>query len=395
MTAARGISILGCTGSIGTNTLDIVSRHPGSYKVVCLASRSDWKGIVSQARLYKPAFVSLYDEEAAGKAREELLHSGIEVLSGIEGILEAATSAEAEIVVSSIVGAAGIMPTYAAVQAGKVVALANKEALVAAGQVIMAEARRTGSAILPVDSEHSAVFQALMGQERSAVRKVHLTASGGPFFGKNLDYLKQVTPEMALNHPRWEMGPKVTIDSATMMNKGLEVIEARWLFDLPAEDIEVIIHPQSIVHSIVEYTDGSMLAQMGATDMRIPIAFALSYPRRLDLGLEPLDLAAIRTLEFYSPDPEMFPCLGLAYEALRRENGIPAVMNAANEIAVEAFLEGKLPFKSIPDVVKLVMDDPPEFDPETLSGVLKGDKAAREKTRKAISHGATESTEKG
>ena len=394
MTAERGVSILGSTGSIGRNTLDIVSRHPGSFTVTSLASRSDWEGIVKQALEFKPAFVALFDEEAAEKARKPLVSMGIKVLSGIEGILEAATAQKADIVVSSIVGAAGIMPTYAAVQAGKVVALANKEALVAAGQVIMAEARRTGSAILPVDSEHSAVFQALMGQERSAVRKVHLTASGGPFFGKGPEVLDQVTPEMALNHPRWKMGPKVTIDSATMMNKGLEVIEARWLFDVPADDIEVLIHPQSIVHSIVEYTDGSMLAQMGITDMRIPIAFALSYPKRLDLGLEPLDLASVRTLEFHSPDLEMFPCLALAYEALRRENGIPAVMNAANEIAVESFLDGKLPFAAIPDVVKLVMDDPPDFDSETLSGILKGDQAARERARKAVSHRATEVAEK-
>ena len=384
MTAERGVSILGSTGSIGRNTLDIVSRHPGSFTVTCLASRSDWEGIVKQALEFKPAFVALFDEEAAEKAREPLLPRGIGVLSGIEGILEAATAQQADIVVSSIVGAAGIMPTYAAVQAGKVVALANKEALVAAGQVIMSEARRTGSAILPVDSEHSAVFQALMGQERSAVRKVHLTASGGPFFGKGPEVLGQVTPEMALKHPRWKMGPKVTIDSATMMNKGLEIIEARWLFDVPADDIEVLIHPQSIVHSIVEFMDGSMLAQMGVTDMRIPIAFALSYPSRLDLGLEPLDLASVRTLEFHSPDLEMFPCLGLAYEALRRENGIPAVMNAANEIAVESFLEGELPFAAIPEVVKLVMDDPPEFDHDTLSGILKGDQAARSRAREAV-----------
>ena len=384
MTAGRTVSILGSTGSIGKNTLDIVSRHPGKFSVACLASRSDWEGIVKQALEFKPSFVALFDGEAAQMAREALRPAGIEVLSGIEGLLEAAATEKADIVVSSIVGAAGIMPTHAAVQAGKVVALANKEALVAAGQVIMPEARRTGAVILPVDSEHSAVFQALMGQDRSAVRKIHLTASGGPFFGKGPEVLDQVTPEMALNHPQWKMGPKVTIDSATMMNKGLEVIEARWLFDVQADDIEVIIHPQSIVHSIVEYRDGSMLAQMGVTDMRIPIALALSYPERLDLGLEPLDLAALRTLEFHSPDLEMFPCLGLAYEALRRENGIPAVMNAANEVAVEAFLEGKLPFAAIPEVVKLVMDDPPEFDPDTLSGVLKGDKAARVRAKEAI-----------
>ncbi len=385
MSSDRRVSILGSTGSIGRNTLDIVSRHPNTFSVTALASRSDWEGIVEQALRHNPSFVALFDDEAALKARKALQPQGIDVLSGMDGILEAAASDKADIVVSSIVGAAGIMPTYAAVQAGKVVALANKEALVAAGQVIMAEAERTGAAIIPVDSEHSAVFQALMGQERSSVRRVLLTASGGPFFGKGPDFLDQVTPEMALDHPRWKMGPKVTIDSATMMNKGLEVIEARWIFDLPADRIEVLIHPQSIVHSIVEYQDGSMLAQMGVTDMRIPIAFALSYPRRLDLGFEPLDLASVRSLEFHTPDPEMFPCLGLAYEALRRENGTPVVMNAANEIAVEAFLEGDLPFTAIPGVVEAVMDEPLQFDPDTLSGILKGDQAARKRARKVVS----------
>ncbi|MDF1535942.1 MAG: 1-deoxy-D-xylulose-5-phosphate reductoisomerase [bacterium] len=386
MSGTRRISILGSTGSIGRNTLDIVSRHRDTFPVTALASRFDWKGIVEQALRFDPSFVALFDEGAADKAREALRPRGIAVLSGIDGVLEAAASEKADIVVSAIVGAAGIMPTFAAVQAGKVVALANKEALVAAGRVIMAEAERAGSTIIPVDSEHSAVFQALMGQERSSVRRVLLTASGGPFFGKSPGFLARVTPEMALDHPRWKMGPKVTIDSATMMNKGLEVIEARWIFDIPADRIEVLIHPQSVVHSIVEYRDGSMLAQMGVTDMRIPIAFALSYPRRLDLGLEPLDLAKIRSLEFHTPDPEMFPCLGLAYEALGRENGAPAVMNAANEIAVEAFLNGDLPFADIPGVVRAVMDDPPPFDPDTLSGILKGDQAARVKARESVSH---------
>jgi 1-deoxy-D-xylulose-5-phosphate reductoisomerase len=216
-----------------------------------------------------------------------------------------------------------------------------------------------------------------MGQDRSAVRKVILTASGGPFFGKDRDFLSGVTPEMALDHPRWKMGPKVTVDSATMMNKGLEIIEARWIFDLPAEGIEVLIHPQSIVHSMVEYLDGSVMAQMGVTDMRIPIAFALSYPDRLDLALDSLDLAAVGRLDFYKPDQEMFPCLALAYDALNRGNGIPAVMNAANEVAVESFLSGDLPFTGIPRVVRAVMDDPPGFDDSTLSGILKGDQLAR------------------
>jgi len=377
MPGAKGVSILGSTGSIGRSTLDILSRQPGLFKAVALASRSDWKTIADQAKLFKPSFIAVYDGESAYKARELLRGSGIEVLDGVDGILEAASARRADIVVSSIVGAAGVMPTYAAVQAGKTVALANKEALVTGGKLITEEARRTGARIIPVDSEHSAVFQALMGQDRRAVRKVILTASGGPFFGKDRDFLSRVTPQMALDHPRWKMGPKVTVDSATMMNKGLEIIEARWIFDLTIDGIEVLIHPQSIVHSMVEYLDGSVLAQMGIADMRIPIAFALSYPDRLDLALDPLDLAAVGRLDFFKPDREMFPCLSLAYDALDRGNGIPAVMNAANEIAVESFLSGDLPFTGIADVVRTVMEDPPDFNDQSLSGILRGDQLAR------------------
>lgn len=377
MSGVRRLSILGSTGSIGGNTLDIVSRHPGKFEVAALASHSDYRAITEQAKLFRPAFVAVFDPSSASKARDLLKGTGIEVLDGVEGILEAASTDKADVVVSSIVGAAGVMPTFAAVEAGKVVALANKEALVAAGRLITEEAKRTGASIIPVDSEHSAVFQALMGQERSAVRKVILTASGGPFFGKGPDALANVTPEMALDHPRWKMGPKVTVDSATMMNKGLEVIEARWIFDIPAERIEVLIHPQSIVHGLVEYVDGSVLAQMGAADMRVPISFALNYPDRLDLDLDPLNLAAVSRLDFHKPDPDMFPCLPLAYEALKRGSGMPAVLNAANEVAVESFLSGDLPFNGIAAVVSAVMDDPPEFDNQTLSGILRGDQLAR------------------
>jgi len=384
MSGTRRISILGSTGSIGRNTLDVILRQPGAFKLTALASRSNWEAIARQAKLFKPLFVAVYEEESASRARDLLKGSGIEVLNGAEGILEAASTDRADVVVSSIVGAAGVMPTYAAVQAGKIVALANKEALVAAGRLITEEALRTGARIIPVDSEHSAVFQVLMGQDRRAVRKVILTASGGPFFGKHRETLSAVTPEMALDHPRWKMGPKVTVDSATMMNKGLEIIEARWIFDVPAEGIEVLIHPQSIVHSMVEYLDGSVLAQMGVTDMRIPIAFALSYPDRIDLALDPLDLAAVGRLDFHKPDLDMFPCLALAYEALERGNGIPAVMNAANEIAVESFLSGDLPFTGIADVVRTVMDDPPDFDDQTLSGILRGNQLARTAARGVI-----------
>ena len=384
MPGTRRISILGSTGSIGRNTLDIVARQRGVYEVTALASRSDWKTITDQAKLFKPAFISIFEEEPASRARDLLKGTGIEVLNGVDGLLEAASTGKADVVVSAIVGAAGVMPTFAAVESGKIVALANKEALVAAGELITQEAQRTGARIIPVDSEHSAVFQALMGQDRSAVRKVVLTASGGPFFGKQKETLSEVTPEMALDHPRWKMGPKVTVDSATMMNKGLEIIEAKWIFEIPAEKIDVLIHPQSIVHGMVEYLDGSVMAQMGITDMRVPIAFALSYPQRLDLALDPLDLAAVGRLDFYEPDREMFPCLALAYEALEKGNGMPAVMNAANEIAVDSFLSGYLPFTGIASIVRAVMDDPPQFDDQALSGVLRGDQLARKAARAIV-----------
>ena len=384
MSAARRISVLGSTGSIEGSTLQLAAAHPALLEVVALASRSDWKTMVKQARLFKPDIVALYEEEAAKKAMESLRGTGIAVREGIDGLLEVATIDRSDTVVSAIVGAAGVMPTFAAVEAGKKVALANKEALVAAGRVITTEAKRSGSSIIPIDSEHSAIFQSLLGQDRSAVRRIILTASGGPFFGKGDDLLTRVTPQMALDHPKWKMGPKVTVDSATMMNKGLEVIEAHWIFNVPADRIEVLIHPQSVVHSMVEFTDGSTLAQMGQADMRIPISFALSFPKRVDLGLEPLDFAAVGNLEFFYPESDMFPCLDLAFEALRRNNGVPAVMNAANEIAVEAFLDNRLAFTAIPVIVREVMNTPLDFDYGTLSGILRGDQMAREAARALI-----------
>jgi 1-deoxy-D-xylulose-5-phosphate reductoisomerase len=378
MSTVKRISLIGSTGSIGQNTLDIVQRRPHDLKIVALSSRSDHQRIVSQANKFQPTVVALFDESAAERARERLGGTGIKVLSGIEGILEAATLKEADIVVSSVVGAAGILPTFAAVEAGKVIALANKEALVAAGAVISNEAQRTGARLIPVDSEHSAVFQVLLGQDLKGIKKLVLTASGGPFFGKSSGIPDDVTPEMALNHPRWKMGPKVTVDSATMMNKGLEVIEAHWLFGLGHGSIEVLIHPQSIVHSMVEFVDGSTLAQMGIADMRLPISFALAYPERMPLPFNSLDLAAEQKLEFFNPDEDLFPSLGLAYDALRRGAGVPAAMNAANEVAVEAFLGGGLPFKKIPYVVEKVMDQTPDIEETNLAQILNCDKWARE-----------------
>ncbi len=374
----KRISILGSTGSIGRNTLDIVGRRPEELEVVALASRSDSQRIQEQARRFRPRLVVLFEEKAAAEAGEALRGTGIEILSGTEGVMEAASMEDADIVVSSMVGAAGIMPTLAAVKAGKVVALANKEALVSAGAVITAEADRTGARILPIDSEHSAVFQVLMGQDQKGLKKLILTASGGPFFGKGPAILDSVTPAMALDHPRWKMGPKVTVDSATMMNKGLEVIEAHWLFGLPGDLIEVLIHPQSVVHSMVEFVDGSMLAQMGVTDMRLPIAFALGYPDRMALPFDSLDLAKTGKLEFFRPDLDVFKCLRLAYEALEKGGGAAATMNAANEEAVDAFLKGALPFKDISSVVESVMAKASPVDETDLIQVLKCDRWARE-----------------
>lgn len=380
----RRLSLIGSTGSIGRNTLDVVGRRPQDFKVVALASHSDFEGIIEQARRFHPFIVSLFDEESAARAKEKLVGTGITVLSGLDGILEAATLREADIVVSSAVGAAGIMPTFAAVGAGKVVALANKEALVAAGAAITREAERNGARLLPMDSEHSAIFQSLLGQDRKGVRRLILTASGGPFFGRTPEFLDGVTPEMALNHPRWKMGPKVTVDSATMMNKGLEVIEASWLFGLDGESIDTLIHPQSVVHSMVEFVDGSTIAQMGITDMRLPIAFALSYPDRMSLPFESLDLAAVKKLEFFSPDMERFPCLKLAYNALKSGGGVPAAMNAANEVAVKSFLDRKLPFRKIHAVVRDVMDQTPDVDELKLNEILNCDRWARKAARSII-----------
>jgi len=335
------------------------------------------RGSSARRKEFNPSLVALFDEEGAEKAEKALSGSGIKVLSGPEGIVEAAALDGVDTVVSAIVGAAGLVPTYSAVAAGKVVALANKESLVAAGSLITAEAKRTGARLLPVDSEHSAIFQTIMGQDRNGLRRIILTASGGPFYGKGYDMLEKVTPAMALEHPRWEMGPKVTVDSATMMNKGLEIIEAHWLFGVPAENIDVVVHPQSVVHSLVEYVDGSMLAQMGVADMRLPIAFALGYPERVPLTLDPLDLTRVGKLEFFEPDMKFFPCLKLAYEVLERGGTIPAVMNAANEVAVEAFLDGRLSFRGICQTVSHTVKNAPDGDDSTLAKILEADGWAR------------------
>jgi len=350
----RRVSILGSTGSIGESALDVVRTSGGRLGVAALAAGFNWRRLAAQAREFRPLLVSAADGDAARELGRELAGSGIRVAAGSEGLEAAATLAESDIVLSAIVGAAGILPTLAAARCGKTIALANKESLVAAGGLITAAVRAAGGVLLPVDSEHNALFQLLAGRDASEVSRLVLTASGGPFF-RRLASLDDVTPEDALRHPSWSMGAKVTIDSATLMNKGLEVIEAHWLFGVPLERIAVVIHPQSIVHGAIEMNDGALLAHLSPPDMRIPIAAALYHPQREALPWQRLDLATLGSLEFSPPDHGRFPLLGLAYAAFARGGTAPAILNAANEIAVQAFLERRLGFAAIPEIVAAVL----------------------------------------
>ena len=344
--APRRLTILGSTGSVGEQALAVAEAFPERYPIAALAAGRNIEKLAQQVQRFRPVLVSVADATLAAALRERLGGSRVEIAVGAAG-LEAVAQHPADLVVSALVGAVGLAPTLAAIRAGRDVALANKEVLVMAGALVMREARAHGVTLLPVDSEHSAIFQALAGQRREDVSRLILTASGGPFRTWDAARIARATVAEALRHPSWEMGPKITIDSATLMNKGLEVIEARWLFDMPPERVDVIVHPQSIVHSLVEFVDGSVLAQLGLPDMRVPIAVALAYPERLPLDLPRLDLAALARLEFEDPDRKRFPCLDLAYQALRSAEAAPAVLNAANEIAVAAFLAGRIAFPSI------------------------------------------------
>ncbi|MGE4343462.1 MAG: 1-deoxy-D-xylulose-5-phosphate reductoisomerase [Geoalkalibacter sp.] len=381
----KNLVILGSTGSIGVNALDIVADHPDKYRVVALTAGNNIDLLHEQIRSFRPEIVAVLSESQARDLRHRLGPQGPEVLSGVQGLVFCATHDAADMVVSAIVGAAGLVPTMAAIEACKDVALANKETLVCAGSLVMSRALEKEVRIFPVDSEHSAIFQSLEGHRRHDVRRLILTASGGPFRNRSLAELSHVTPGDALNHPNWEMGRKVTIDSATMMNKGLEVIEAHWLFDLPAERIDVHIHPQSIVHSMVEYIDGAVIAQMGVPDMRTPIAYALSYPERLPLKIPALDLCELGKLTFEKPDQQKFPCLKLAYDALREGGSAPAVLNAANEVAVEAFLKGEISFLNISRIITSVLELPREDGIEHIDDVLRVDRWARTRARRVIS----------
>jgi 1-deoxy-D-xylulose-5-phosphate reductoisomerase len=373
----RQVAILGSTGSIGLNALDVVRASGGRLAVVALAAGSNWRALAAQARELRPRLAVAADPAAARELRRELAGSGVEVAAGPEGLVRAAVHADAEMVLSAIVGAAGILPTWEAARAGKTIALANKESLVAAGAAITAAVRASGGTILPVDSEHSALYQLLRDRDPSEVRNIVLTASGGPFFRRE-GALDAVTPEDALRHPSWSMGAKVTIDSATLMNKGLEVIEAHWLFGVPLERIAVVVHPQSIVHGAVELCDGALLAHLSPPDMRIPIAAALHHPQREELPWKRLDLAALGRLEFHEPDYGRFPALRLAYDAFARGGTAPAALNAANEVAVEAFLGRRLAFTDIPALVAAVLERHPGGPARPgIAAVLAADAAAR------------------
>ena len=366
----KKIAILGSTGSIGTQTLDIVDQNPEDLQVVALAAGSNITLLEQQARKYKPVFVAVWDEVRANELKQKLADTQITVASGMDGLLAVATIPESEILVTAIVGMLGIRPTIAAIEAGKDIALANKETMVTAGHIIMPLAKKCGVSILPVDSEHSAIFQSLNGERQNKIKKILLTASGGPFRGKTYEALEKVTLEDALKHPNWSMGRKITIDSATMVNKGLEVMEAKWLFDVKPSQIEVVVHPQSILHSAVMFEDGAVIGQMGTPDMRLPILYALFYPERRMLYAEELDLFAIGNLTFERPDRETFYGLSLAYDALDAGGNVPTVYNAANERAVAKFLDGKISFVQIPEIIASSMEEVYYKENPTLEEIL-------------------------
>ncbi len=379
----KKLSILGSTGSIGRSTLDVVRKHPDKFKVVALAAGRNTELLSKQIEEFKPKAVSILSEDDR-KGLMNSLPSGVECLCGDEGASFIAAFEEADLLVSAFSGSAGLKPTLSAIRAKKDVAIANKEVLVMAGKVFMDEAIRAGVSILPVDSEHSAIFQSIEGNRHKDIQRLILTASGGPFFSASIERLRDVMPHEALAHPNWNMGKKVTIDSATLMNKGLEVIEASWLFDMPYEKIAVYIHPQSAVHSMVEYIDGSVIAQLGTADMKVPIAYALSYPERIDSGALPLDLIKLKSLEFFEPDRNMFPCLELAYDALKEGGTMPAIINAADEIAVEAFLKKEIAFLDIAIIIDKVMRRHKVCSMPEIEEILEADRWARDQALEMI-----------
>ena len=374
----KSLSILGSTGSIGKGTLDIVARYPERYRIAGLSAQKNTDRLMSQVERFQPRVVSLIEEAAAMKLRNQCRHLSVEVLWGPEGQREVATLPEVDLVVSAIVGSAGLDPTLAAIRAGKNIALANKETLVMAGQVVCQEAKERGVSIIPVDSEHNAVFQVLDGRTDTPLRRIILTASGGPLIDLSPEELMKITPAQALRHPTWQMGAKITIDSATLMNKGLEVIEAHHLFNLKPDEIDVLVHRQSIVHSMVEFVDGSIMAQLGNPDMRAPLSFALNYPERLPLDLPRMDFEKVSPLTFEQPNRELFPCLSYAYETLSEGGTLPAVLNAANEEAVWAFLREEILFTDIAKIIRGTLDSHQSVSHPTLGDIQLADRWARE-----------------
>lgn len=380
----KNIVILGSTGSIGRNTLEVVKQFKEQYRVIGLAAGRNLPLLKEQVITFRPELVSV--KKGLAERFQKMLPPEVmvEVVSGAGGLKRVATLPHAEMVVSALVGGVGLLPTLAAIRAGKDIALANKECLIMAGEMMMSEAKSRGVKILPIDSEHSAVFQCLIGHRKIELKRIILTASGGPFLNYPKERMAEITPEMALAHPNWQMGKKVTIDSATLMNKGLEVIEAHFLFNVSIEKIEVYIHPQSIVHAFVEYIDGSLIAQLSYPDMKVPIAYALSYPERFRVSVPCLNLLEIKKLSFALPDRERFPALNLAYQALREGGGFPIVLSAANEVAVEAFLGGGLKFTQISEIIERVMNKYTKKTLETLEVILDIDRWAREKAQELI-----------
>jgi 1-deoxy-D-xylulose-5-phosphate reductoisomerase len=386
------ICVLGSTGSIGVSTLDVIARHPGRYQIFALTAHSQVRKLAEQCDQFKPEVAVVGSASAAAELqillREKKLNT--EITFGPEALCEVARSSRCDTVMAAIVGAAGLPASMAAAKAGKKVLLANKEALVMSGQLFIDAIKHSGAVLLPIDSEHNAIFQCLprpysRQPSKHGIHKIILTASGGPFLNREIASLDQVTPDEAVAHPNWVMGRKISVDSATMMNKGLEVIEAHWLFATPAEQIEVLIHPQSIIHSMVSYDDGSVLAQLGNPDMRTPIAFGLAYPERIDSGVAPLDLTKVMQLNFQTPDFDRFPCLSLAYAALKEGGSSPTILNASNEVAVQAFLDGKIGFRMIDQIIARVMDSSAMSGALDMEAVLECDKQARALTNEIVS----------
>lgn len=379
----RRIAILGSTGSIGTQALDVIAHHPDLFQVEMLSAGSNAQLLIQQTRQFSPNAVVICNKDKYREVKDALEPLDIKVFAGVESAGELAGGSNVDIVLASMVGFSGLAPTISAMKKGKVIALANKETLVAAGSIISRLSRECSSPLIPVDSEHSAIFQSLQG-ERAQIEKLLLTASGGPFLHLEKKDFENITVEQALNHPNWKMGSKVTIDSATMMNKGLEIMEAAWLFNIPVDRIEVVVHPQSIIHSMVQFSDGSIKAQLGYPDMRVPIQYALSYPNRIDLDTKRISFPELKQLTFFSPDLEKFPCLAIAYESFRRGGNIPCAMNAANEVAVAAFLKGEIKFTQIPPVIEKTIEKCNFVASPSVEDIFSTDRMSKERAQEVL-----------